>query len=108
MKAAVTVSLLVLVLVNVATPQCISSNDYQLPPSELDLGHITPFGLDLLKQFYPAGTTKNFFFSPYSIWNALVLAYFGSGGNTQRELEAALRLSNKADTLALYRAITDL
>lgn len=106
MKA--TVAVLVLVLVEVGTPQCISNNDHKKPPAPPDLSHITPFGLDLLKQFSPPGTTSNTFFSSYSIWNALVLAYFGAAGKTLKELGVALRLTDKPDTIATYRALSDL
>ncbi|XP_042870168.1 leukocyte elastase inhibitor-like [Penaeus japonicus] len=87
-------------------PQCISRNDDTSPPPRPDLGHITPFSVTLFKEVLPS--TGNFVFSPYSVWSALVLAYFGSGGNTQAQLEQVLQLTNKADTLALYRAVTDL
>nr|XP_027230236.1 leukocyte elastase inhibitor-like [Penaeus vannamei] len=63
----------------------------------------TPFGLDLLQKALPP--SGNFFISPFSIWSALVLAYFGSRGKTKAELEQVLRLTNKEDTLALFRAL---
>ncbi|ROT64348.1 putative serine proteinase inhibitor [Penaeus vannamei] len=53
----------------------------------------TPFSLDLLKKALPP--TGNFFISPFSVWSALVLAYFGSRGNTKAELEQVLRLTNR-------------
>jgi serpin B len=37
-------------------------------------------------------TPKNIFCSPYSIYNALVLADVGAGGNTARQIEAVLHL----------------
>ncbi|ROT84692.1 putative serine proteinase inhibitor [Penaeus vannamei] len=54
------------------------------------------------KALPPSG---NFFISPFSVWSALVLAYFGSRGNTKAELEQVLRLTNREDTLALFRAL---
>lgn len=85
------------------SPQCISTNDEMTPFPRPDLGHITPFSVDLFKEVLPS--TGNFFFSPYSVWSALVLAYFGSGGNTQAQLEQVLQLTNKEETLALYKSI---
>ncbi|XP_042870167.1 leukocyte elastase inhibitor A-like [Penaeus japonicus] len=85
------------------SPQCISQNDDMTPFPRPDLGHVTPFSVDLFKEVLPS--TGNFVFSPYSVWSALVLAYFGSGGNTQAQLEQVLLLTNKEETLALYKSI---
>lgn len=85
------------------SPQCISHNDEMTPFPRPDLGHVTPFSVDLFKEVLPS--TGNFIFSPYSVWSALVLAYFGSGGNTQAQLEQVLQLTNKEETLALYKSI---
>ncbi|XP_064083415.1 serine protease inhibitor 88Ea-like [Macrobrachium nipponense] len=88
-----------------ARPQCFSADDdLSIVPSN-DLSSITDFGLDLFRTVFPYNATSNFFFSPYSIWNALTLAYFGSGGNTQAELERALRVSDKVQTLKNWRSL---
>nr|XP_027230259.1 serine protease inhibitor 88Ea-like [Penaeus vannamei] len=58
--------------------------------------------VELVKALPPSG---NFFISPFSVWSALVLAYFGSRGKTKAELEQVLRLTNREDTLALFRAL---
>ncbi|KAK8739425.1 hypothetical protein OTU49_003631, partial [Cherax quadricarinatus] len=94
-----------MVLASVVSPQCISNNDRLSLPLTPDLEHITPFSLDLLKELYPPTATGNFFFSPYSIWNALVLAYFGSAGQTRQQLQDVLRLSDPSNTLATYKAL---
>lgn len=107
MKLTEVLVLVLVAVVDVVTSQCVSSNDNQKPPSSPDLSHTIPFGLDLLKQFLQSGTSENLFFSPFSIWNALVLAYFGAAGITQEELETALRLTNKSDTLATYKALSN-
>ncbi|XP_042242620.1 serine protease inhibitor 2.1-like [Homarus americanus] len=99
-------AVLLLTLVGVVSPQCITTNDTQPPPLHPDLGHILPFSLGLFKELYvPGSATGNFFFSPFSIWNALVLAYFGSAGRTQEQLQRVLNLKNPADTLATYKAV---
>nr|XP_053637931.1 leukocyte elastase inhibitor A-like [Cherax quadricarinatus]UGZ35787.2 putative serine proteinase inhibitor [Cherax quadricarinatus] len=108
MKLVSGAMVVVVVMVCVVSPQCISHNDTLPPPSTPDLTHIAPFGVELFKLLYPAGATGNLFFSPYSIWNALVLAYLGSAGTTRKQLEAALRLNDPAGTLAEYRALDHL
>ncbi|XP_069159253.1 leukocyte elastase inhibitor [Procambarus clarkii] len=98
-------AVLVVTLVSVVRPQCISNNDKLVVTSPPDLAHITPFSLDLFKQLYPSTATGNFFFSPYSVWTALVLAYFGSAGRTRQQLQDTLRLRDPSTTLATYRAL---
>nr|WGL47439.1 serpin [Macrobrachium nipponense] len=73
-----------------------------------NLSNVADFSLSLFKQLSPLSPSKNFFFSPYSIWTALTLAYFGSAGNTQRQLEAALNVSDKLSALRLWRSLEDL
>ncbi|XP_069179990.1 leukocyte elastase inhibitor-like [Procambarus clarkii] len=98
-------AVLVVTLVSVVRPQCISNNDKLVVTSPPDLAHITPFSLDLFKQLYPPTATGNFFFSPYSVWTALVLGYFGSAGRTRQQLQDTLRLRDPSTTLATYRAL---
>jgi len=100
------VSMVVLSLLAVAHPQCLTDNDsLDIPPSN-DLSPITDFGLQLFKEVFPYNSTSsNFFFSPYSVWNALTLAYFGSGGQTEAELEEVLRLEGKVATLKMWRTL---
>ncbi|XP_063592956.1 leukocyte elastase inhibitor-like [Penaeus indicus] len=88
------------------SPQCISKDDSLIPPPRTYLGHIAPFSVGLLKEVLPA--SGNFFFSPYSIWTALVLAYFGSNGNTKTQLERVLQLGNREGALALYKSVDQL
>nr|CAL85524.1 CG6687 protein [Drosophila melanogaster] len=63
------------------------------------------FSLALMKQIreiYPSG---NLFFSPFSTYNALLLAYFSSSEQTERELAQALNLGwalNKQQVLVSY------
>ncbi|KAH8288645.1 hypothetical protein KR054_007000 [Drosophila jambulina] len=45
--------------------------------------------LDAIRRQTPTG---NVFFSPYSTYNALLLAYFGSSGETEKELARVLQL----------------
>jgi serpin B len=50
------------------------------------------FSLDMLREAVAANPTGNVFFSPYSVYNALLLAYFGAANQTERSLKAVLRI----------------
>jgi len=91
--------LLLLALAAIVRPQCLSDDDTQFNAPSSDLTGITEFGLDLFKNLYDHTTETNFFFSPYSIWNALVLAYLGSRGTTETQLARALYVPDKVSTL---------
>ncbi|XP_042888845.1 leukocyte elastase inhibitor-like [Penaeus japonicus] len=86
--------------------QCISKDDFLIPPPRTSLSHITPFSISLFKEVLPP--SDNFFLSPYSIWAALVYAYFGSNGNTKTQLERVLQLGSREETLALYKSVDQL
>ncbi|XP_050703281.1 serine protease inhibitor 88Ea-like [Eriocheir sinensis] len=83
-----------------------SEHNLSVPQSSADLSYITDFGLDLFRELYPYNTTqRNFFFSPYSVWSALSLAYFGSMGQTEQELASVLGLTDKVTALKSWRAL---
>ncbi|XP_042888840.1 leukocyte elastase inhibitor-like [Penaeus japonicus] len=86
--------------------QCIFKDDFLIPPPRTSLSHITPFSISLFKEVLPP--SDNFFLSPYSIWAALVYAYFGSNGNTKTQLERVLRLGSREETLALHKSVDQL
>ncbi|XP_066944906.1 serpin B8-like [Macrobrachium rosenbergii] len=89
--------------------QCLTPDDSVRDTSvNTDLSNVADFSLSLFKQLSPLSSRKNFFFSPYSIWTALTLAYFGSAGNTQGQLEAALNVPDKLSALKLWRSLEDL
>jgi len=73
-----------------------------------DLSSTTDFGLSLFKTLFPYQENRNLFFSPYSIWSALTLAYFGSRGETEAQLRQALGVGSKQETLAKWRALENL
>ena len=86
--------------------QCISENDhFSVDNGSTNISGITGFGLELFKEVFPYNTSTNFFFSPYSIWSALTLAYFGSSGNTEAELSKVLYHEDKVSAIALWRTI---
>ncbi|CAL4063086.1 unnamed protein product, partial [Meganyctiphanes norvegica] len=97
--------LLLLALVAIVRPQCLSEDDTKFPDPSSDLTGITEFGLDLFKELFDHTTPSNFFFSPYSVWNALILAYFGSQGTTETQLARALYVPDKVSTLNNWRKL---
>ncbi|ROT62953.1 putative serine proteinase inhibitor, partial [Penaeus vannamei] len=105
MRAVVLITALALSF-GLVRSQCISKDDSLIPPPIPYLGHVAPFSVGLLKEVLPA--SGNFFFSPYSIWTALTLAYFGSNGCTKTQLERVLQLGNREGALALYKSIDQL
>ncbi|XP_073824842.1 serpin 88Ea [Musca autumnalis] len=50
------------------------------------------FTLNMLEAIQKATPNENIFFSPYSTFHALLLAYFGADGKTEEELVQGLRL----------------
>ncbi|KAB7496392.1 Glia-derived nexin [Armadillidium nasatum] len=85
--------------------QCLTDNDDLTTAVDTNLQSIQEFNLELFRRVFPKDPTKNFVFSPYSVWNALVLAYFGSAGKTQLQFEKVLRLHDKTSTLRKWRQL---
>lgn len=97
----------VIVLVN---GQCLSENDIDVPPrttkSSLYKGEMQ-FTLNLLQAINEASPNENVFFSPYSIFHASLLAYFGSRGQSEENLKQGLHLQwakSKAHVMQAYRS----
>ncbi|KAH8359163.1 hypothetical protein KR093_004876, partial [Drosophila rubida] len=64
------------------------------------------FSVAMLDAIRKATPNENVFFSPYSTYHALLLAYFGATGQTERELATALRLGwapSKETVRSAYR-----
>ncbi|EDV92828.1 serine protease inhibitor 88Ea [Drosophila grimshawi] len=64
------------------------------------------FSVAMLDAIRKATPTENVFFSPYSTYHVLMLAYFGATGETEQELTRALRLSwasSKEEVRSAYR-----
>ncbi|KAH8420761.1 hypothetical protein KR222_004312, partial [Zaprionus bogoriensis] len=64
------------------------------------------FSVALLSAIRKATPYENVFFSPYSTYHALLLAYFGATGETEEELKKVLRLDwaeNKEYVRSIYR-----
>ncbi|XP_068212335.1 serpin B8-like [Palaemon carinicauda] len=73
--------------------------------SEKEVTGITEFGFDVYKQLLSDFGYRNMVFSPYSLWNALLLTYFGTSGTTQAQLESALRVKDKASAFDLKKGL---
>lgn len=64
------------------------------------------FTLNMLRVINQSVPQENVFFSPYSTYHALLLAYFGSQGQTEKELRDVLELgwaSSKYEVFQAYR-----
>ncbi|XP_030376563.1 serine protease inhibitor 88Ea isoform X2 [Scaptodrosophila lebanonensis] len=63
------------------------------------------FTVSMLEAIRKAKPDENIFFSPYSTYHALLLAYFGAGSETEKELVKTLRLewaSSKEAVRSVY------
>ncbi|XP_069990277.1 serine protease inhibitor 88Ea [Penaeus vannamei] len=89
-----------------AATQCLSRNDHKFLTRDPDLFPLAPFSLGLLKELAPS--KGNFVLSPFSVWTALVVAYFGSGGTTELQVQRALQLNGKENALALYKCVEEM
>jgi serpin B len=83
-------------LPNLSMQQCFSLDDTKVQSSpttrqELFAGE-QDFSLAMLREAVAANPTGNIFFSPYSIYNALLLSYFGAANHTEKSLREALRI----------------
>jgi len=64
------------------------------------------FSIALLKQIVKRNPSENVFMSPLGIYNALILAYFTSAGQTERSLRTALFLPPNQDKTDVLKAYT--
>lgn len=64
------------------------------------------FTIDFLDKALKAAPNKNLFFSPYSLYRALLLAYFGAKNGTEAALVESLKLQwaqDKSEILTAYK-----
>lgn len=99
MKCVFGFSLIFLIFLRNTQQQCFSDKD--------DNGFIDPtsrtglytgqqdFSLALLQSINRLMPNENLFFSPYSTYHALLIAYFLAGGQTETYLKKVLRLEPK-------------
>ncbi|XP_026726055.1 serine protease inhibitor 88Ea-like [Trichoplusia ni] len=62
------------------------------------------FTLNLFNAINKAVPDDNVFFSPFSVYQALVLAYFSAGGQTEQSLRGSLKIADNLDKINLMTA----
>lgn len=94
----------------VVRSQCLTADDAQQPLNKLARSMLyageQSFTLSLLRAINVTASQENIFFSPYSTYHALLLAYFGAAGSTEAELRQVLNLqwtNSKLDVMQAYR-----
>ncbi|XP_021935517.1 serine protease inhibitor 88Ea-like isoform X2 [Zootermopsis nevadensis] len=110
MIIALVVGLTAVLLPGLSVQQCFSPDDTKVQNSpntrqDLFIGE-QAFSLAMLREAVADNPTGNVFFSPYSVYNALLLAYFGAANQTELSLKAALRIpesQSKISTMQAYR-----
>ncbi|XP_076246716.1 serine protease inhibitor 88Ea [Calliopsis andreniformis] len=100
-------ALSVLFLLSSVSAQCLTANDspgMMNPASKKALTDARfAFALDSLKKAALIETKDNIFYSPHSLHEALVLAYFGSRGTTEQKLKKSLHIPNDLSKIDLQR-----
>ncbi|XP_037964392.2 serine protease inhibitor 88Ea [Plutella xylostella] len=98
-----------LIMASSAAGQCFSSNDTSgkkaLPEARTSLyrGQLE-FTLNVFNAINKAVPEDNIFFSPFSVYQSLLLAYFSAGGSTVESLREALVIDEKLDKASLMSA----
>ncbi|XP_013144656.1 PREDICTED: serpin B3-like [Papilio polytes] len=62
------------------------------------------FTLHLFNEINKKVPDDNIFFSPFSVYHALLLGYFGAGGQTEQSLKRSLKIADKMDKINLMTA----
>jgi serpin B len=105
MMITLVLALTAVVLPHPSMQQCFSPDDNKVPNSpdtrqDLFTGEQV-FSLAMLREVVAADPTSNIFFSPYSVYNALLLAYFGAANHTEQSLKKVLRIPENQVSLYL-------
>lgn len=75
------------------------------PPEKPYYPRLT-FAISVLKRLQNQKPNKSIFYSPHSVYATLLLGYFGSSGETEKELKNILGLNwvgNKSDVGSTYK-----
>lgn len=87
---------LILIAVPAISMQCLSEDDAAVNTNHHSRNQLYRgqqlFTLNMLKQVNEMQPTENVFFSPFSVYNALLLAYFASANQTEASLKKTLAL----------------
>ncbi|KAI4466294.1 serine protease inhibitor serpin [Holotrichia oblita] len=98
---------IIAVIVHQIEGQCFTTKDDKEPKQigrKSLYGGEQEFSLNLLRDINQLNPEGNIFFSPYSTYHALLLAYFISAGKTEQFLKKALRLDPGLDKIDLKTA----
>nr|CAD7196166.1 unnamed protein product [Timema douglasi] len=100
--------LLLLMLVALSHQQCLTQDDTKLqtdPKARLTLyAGQQEFSLDMLRVVSNMNKNTNIFFSPSSVYSALLLAYFGAANQTEHSLKKTLHIDADQDKLSTMQA----
>ncbi|XP_045760897.1 serine protease inhibitor 88Ea-like isoform X1 [Maniola jurtina] len=101
----------VILLLTVSTnvnSQCFSKDDASKklnPEARTNLyRNQLEFTLNLFNTINEAVPDDNIFFSPFSVYHALLLGYFAAGGETEQALKQSLRISDAQDKVNMLMA----
>ncbi|KRT80205.1 hypothetical protein AMK59_8414 [Oryctes borbonicus] len=101
------ISAVFLVALHQIKSQCLTPHDAKEPQAS-DRKHLytgeQDFSLNLLRAVNKLDPQGNIFFSPYSTYHALLLAYFISAGKTEQFLKNVLKLDQTTDKANLMTA----
>ncbi|XP_063373689.1 serine protease inhibitor 88Ea-like [Cydia amplana] len=97
-----------LLVISTVTGQCFYKDDSakKLDPearTSLYRGQLE-FTLNLFNSINDAYPTDNIFFSPFSVYHSLLLAYFSAGGQTEASLKESLQIAKSLDKINLITA----
>ncbi|CAB3237223.1 unnamed protein product [Arctia plantaginis] len=97
-----------LLVISTVNSQCFYKDDSskKLDPearSSLYRGQLE-FTLNLFNIINKEVPDDNIFFSPFSVYHALLLAYFSAGGQTEQSLKESLRVADNLDKINLMTA----
>ena len=97
----------VLLLLSSASAQCLTGNDSPSSMNPAAKKALTDarfgFALDSLKKTTLIEAHDNIFYSPHSIYEALILAYYGSRGTTYEAVRKALHIPNDLSKVDVQR-----
>lgn len=98
--------ILFLALSTTVNSQCFSKNDADYKLNSGARANLyrnqLEFTLNLFNTVNNAVPDDNIFFSPFSVYHALLLGYFAAGGQTEKSLKESLRISDEQVRFIFY------
>lgn len=95
------------IIAHITAENCLTNNDSQTPnpdgKNKLYTGQ-QEFSLNLLQSINAHSPNSNIFFSPYSTYHALLMAYFISSNTTEMYLKKVLKLDPKQSKIDVFSA----